>query len=501
LGKAVSVHPRAVIRTADLPPSTRLVPETTLQVLPGRTGGHVLLGGSPYTLLTLRPKATEVVSLLLAGQSLGEVAHNAAVSVDAVTNVARRLLNAGMVEPKYAGPHTYSIADVTAVIPAHNESATIGELVRALRSSGVSQVVVVDDGSIDGTGLAAQEGGAQVLRNEVPMGPAAARNRGFHNVTGSLVLFIDADTVTDPCVDWAELLIAFDDPSVAFAAPRIASQPGTSGVHRYEILRSPLDLGPRRGSVRPRSRVAYVPSAALLVRVDAFNELGGFDQALRYGEDVDLVWRAVNANFVVRYEADIVIHHRPRTSVAAFVNQRRRYGSSAAALEKRHPGFVAPLHASGWSVIVWALGLFGGPFGLLTSAVTALGTAGALEPKLKSLAQPRRIAWSLTLKGHLGVGRQLASVTWRAWLPFALLAAIVSRRSRIALALSTLFSLEEWFVKRPNIDPIRFVGFRLLDDASYCSGVWQGCIAQRSFRALMPHLSNWPGKPDESKKD
>jgi mycofactocin glycosyltransferase len=475
-----------------LPPTTRIEPEPGLQVLDGRNGNTVLLGGSPYKLLTLRPAAAAVVTQLLGGKTIGQAATQCNVSTAAAERIARRLLDNGMAEPAHQQPNQYSVADVTAVIPVKNEAESIGQLIHELTKSGIAHIVVVDDGSTDNTHAAAVAAGADVVRHDRSLGPGQARMSAMPKVTTALVLFIDADAA--PPSDWSLLIAAFDDPDVTIAAPRVASLPGTDVVSRYETTRSSLDLGIRRASVRPRSRVSYVPSAVLLVQVDALMTLDGFDPGLRYGEDVDLVWRAAGSGQVVRYEADVVAHHRPRPSLQAFVRQRMSYGSAAAPLDQRHQGLVAPLQASGWSVAVWALAVLGGPLGLVAALGTAVGTASALERKLLAIAQPRRVAWSLALRGHLGVGRQLASATWRAWLPFAMLAAVFSQRVRHALLLSAAMPIEEWLQKRPRLDPVRFTALRLLDDASYCAGVWQGCLTERTFRALLPHLANWPGK-------
>jgi mycofactocin glycosyltransferase len=489
--EAVGVRP-----VPALPDTTRLAADPALHTLPGRNGTTVLLGGSPYKLLTLRPTAAAVVSALFSGKSVSEAASEAAVSVTAAGNVARRLLDNGMAEPTFTSPHRFSVSDLTAIIPVRNEAATIAETIRSLNLLGIQRVIVVDDGSTDETGAAATSARAQVLRNDSPQGPGAARMHAISEVTTSLVLFIDADATAPNEI--STLLHAFDDPAVAMVAPRVESTPGNTVVARYEQVRSSLDLGPRRASVRPRSRVSYLPSAVLMARLDAVTELGGFDPALRYGEDVDLVWRTAAAGHVVRYEADVVAQHRPRPSLRSFCRQRFSYGSSAAPLDARHPGLVAPLQASGWSVLVWALALFGGPFGVAASVLTACGTAAALEPKLRAIEQPRSVAWSLTLRGHLGVGRQLASATWRAWLPLVAIGSLFSQRMRRTLFLAALVPVEEWITKRPSVDPASYIALRLIDDASYCAGVWKGCVVERSPRALLPYLANWPGNKKES---
>jgi mycofactocin glycosyltransferase len=499
-----------------LPDSTRIEVDSNVQVLAGKNGTTVLLGGSPYKLVTLRPAAAAVVAAFRAGSTILEASTAAGVSVGATEKLARRLLANGMAE-HHDPPHQFSIDDITAVIPALNEAGAIAKVVHSLMGVGIRRVVVVDDGSSDATGEVARSVGAEVIKHPSSLGPGAARMSGLAQVETPLVLFVDADVDVDADADadadcdaelgdtWGSALIAllasFDDPAVAISAPRVRSLAEGSWIARYELRRSSLDLGGRRASVRPMSLISYVPSAVWLARVGVIYELGGFDSGLRFGEDVDLVWRAVKAGFTVRYEADVAVAHRPRHTIRALMKQRFQYGTSAAPLHQRHPGLVAPLAASGWSVLSWALAVGGGPIGFVAGAGTALATSAALEGKLSMLESPRRVAWKTAMRGHLGLGRQLASALWRAWLPIALVASLFSRRARwTVVAAGVLPGAEQWMKDRPPIDRIRFVGLRMLDDASYCSGVWQGCWKEKQFGALRPKIMNWPGRAGENNK-
>ncbi|HXR54921.1 MAG TPA: hypothetical protein VN793_07720, partial [Acidimicrobiales bacterium] len=81
---------------------------------------------------------------------------------------------------------------------------------------------------------------------------------------------------------------------MALVAPRVVTPTGPSWLARYEAARSPLDLGPIEGKVAPGGRVSYVPSAAIVLRRAAAAQMC-FDERLEAGEDVDLVWRLVEA--------------------------------------------------------------------------------------------------------------------------------------------------------------------------------------------------------------
>ena len=57
--------------------------------------------------------------------------------------------------------------------------------------------------------------------------------------------------------------------------------------------------------------------------------------------------------------------------------------------------------------------------------------------------------------------------------------------------------LLDWADRRPPLDPARYVAARLLDDAAYSLGVWQGCLARRTVRPLLPVIGarRQPGSP------
>ena len=123
-------------------------------------------------------------------------------------------------------------------------------------------------------------------------------------------------------------------------------------------------------------------------------------------------------------------------------------------------------------------------------------SAALLHRKLTPLPKAGRVALELAVRGHLGAGRQLASATWRAWLPFALPAALVSRRARrVLIAAGIVPALVEWRSQRPPLDPLRWTALHLADDAAYCVGVWRGCIRERTTEPLCPHLSAPPTNP------
>jgi glycosyltransferase involved in cell wall biosynthesis len=105
---------------------------------------------------------------------------------------------------------------VSVILAAYDEAATIADVVAGCRAQteGVVEILVVDDGSADGTGEVALAAGARVLRLWPNGGKGAAIRHGIAHAKGELLLFLDADGQDDPR-DIPRLLAAFPDPGGA----------------------------------------------------------------------------------------------------------------------------------------------------------------------------------------------------------------------------------------------------------------------------------------------
>ncbi|GAC1317841.1 MAG: mycofactocin biosynthesis glycosyltransferase MftF [Acidimicrobiales bacterium] len=481
------------------PESTPLFPAGWSLVLDPSTrridGGRVIVGGAPLRLLRLTVEGAAAVDAWVDGCPVG--------SAGAGRRLARRLVDAGVAHPRPPANDPAAVSGrVTIVIPVRDRSAGLADTLARLGPGGPA-VLVVDDGSRPAEARAtaglATRFGARVVRREVGGGPAAARNTGWREARTELVAFVDADCQPDP--GWlAGLVPHFDDQAVAAAAPRIRSMaaPGTPRLlAAYEGARSPLDRGPGEAAVRPRGRVPFVPSAALVVRRRVLADLGGFDESWAVGEDVDLVWRLVAAGLTVRYVPQVGVAHPARRSWREWGRQRVGYGTSAAALHRRHGAAVAPLVVSRWSAAAWGLGLSGFP----VAGLAVAGVTTALLPAKLPLDHPWREAIRLALPGHGWAGRAVADAMRRVWWPVLLVAAVGSRRARRAAVVVSLPLLVEWAMDRPPVDPFRWVAIRLADDLSYGAGVWVGCARRGTLGALVPDLSDWPGptrQPEDS---
>jgi mycofactocin system glycosyltransferase len=454
-------------------------------------GSDVLFGGSPARLLRLNAAGRRALDELRAGP----------VASLAGGRLARRLTDTGLAHPR--PPAATGPADVTVVIPVRDRPAGLDRCLAALGTR--YPVIVVDDGSADpaATALACERHGARLVSRPVCGGPGPARNSGLALVTTPLVAFVDSDCEADP--EWITALAAhFTDPMVGAVAPRVRPVTGPGAAGRYLAARAPIDLGQREARIAPLTRMSYVPTAALLVRRDAIGS--GFDPTLRYGEDVDLVWRMVEAGWRVRYDPAAQVRHAEPHRWATVLARRFRYGSSAAPLARRHPGQVPPLILQAWPAAAVAALLARRP-------AAAVAAYGAGLSQLVRLLQD----WGVPARGVL---RPMADSVRQTWLgagqwsiQFALPAVALglarpggrTRRTRLGrrLALASLLAgppATAWLRTRPALDPVRFTLAYLADEAAYGAGVYRSALTERLAEPLLPRLA-WRPLPKRTPRD
>jgi mycofactocin glycosyltransferase len=443
-------------------------------------GPGVLFGGSPPRLLRLNPSEVQALEEL-GGRPVG--------SADS-GRLARRLTDAGLAHPR--PPAMQQPPEVTVVIPVRDRARGLDRCLSALGTG--YPVIVVDDGSLDPAAVVSvcESHRARLLRYPVPGGPGPARNGGLALVTTPLIAFLDSDCAAGP--GWiAGLAAHFADPMVGAVAPRVQAITSQDAVGRYLDARGPIDMGPREARVAPLTRLSFVPTAALLVRREAIG--AGFDPDIRYGEDVDLVWRLIEDGWRVRYDPSAQVRHVEPGRPGQVLARRFRYGRSAAPLARRHPGQVPPLILQAWPAVAVAALLARRP-------LIALGAYGAGICQLGWLLR----GWGVPAKGML---RPMAGSVQQTWLGAgqwgiqyalpAIAAGIVwpggrTRRTRIGrrLALASLVAgppAAAWLRGRPRLSPLRFALSYLADEAAYGAGVYRGAAAERLAGPLLPRIA------------
>ncbi|MGY0489738.1 mycofactocin biosynthesis glycosyltransferase MftF [Streptomyces sp. WG-D5] len=448
-------------------------------------GGRALLGGHPTRLLRLTPRARG----LLTGRTLR-------VSDRAGALLADRLLATGLAHPVVDALPAARARDVTYVVPVRDRADRLDRLLGSIRATTDAPVIVVDDASHAPAPVAevAARHQARLLPLTVNVGPGGARNAGLRHVGTPYVVFVDSDILLAPDTI-GTLLRHFADPAVVMAVPRISALPGADAerwLGRYEGARSSLDLGRHPAAVRTGTPVSWVPSACMLARVDALTKAGGFDAAMRVGEDVDLCWRLTADGGRIRYEPAVLAAHEHRVDLADWFRRKAVYGTGAHPLARRHPDNIAPAVLAPWSAAMllallaqrrWSL-----PAAGALAAVATVRNAG----KLRGVERPLGHAARLTALGAAAAFMQGTALLTRHWWPLTAAGCLVSRRVRRATAVAAVTDVALETLGRnaspTGLDPVRYAVARRLDDLAYGTGVWLSALRGRSTAALRPRI-------------
>jgi hypothetical protein len=251
---------------------------------------------------------------------------------------------------------------ISAIVPVFNGAAvlprSLAPLIGFLRSGAIDDLVVVDDGSTDGSARIAADLGAQVIGSGGRVGPGGARNRGAAVARGTVLWFVDADVVVHD--DAATVLAqAFGDDGMAAvfgayddapAAPDFLSQ-YRNLVHRHHHVEA-----------GPAAETFWAGCGA--VRASAFAAVGGFDAA-RYPrpsiEDVELGLRLREHGFAIRIEPLLQAKHLKAWRLANMVRTDvvdRALPWTRLMLERRIPAVLNTRPAEqGRAALAWLLAL------------------------------------------------------------------------------------------------------------------------------------------------
>ena len=199
--------------------------------------------------------------------------------------------------------------DLTVIVPAYNEAASIADTVRSIQaqSVGIREILVVDDCSTDNTGDLARACGAIVLRPPFNTGSkAGAQNFALRSVRTEFAMAIDADTTLAPDAI-EQLLSAFNNPKVAaacgFVIPRHVHSIWERGRFVEYLLAftfyKPIQDYYQKPLISSGCFSAY--------RTAMLRDTGGWSNRT-LAEDVDLTWRFYAQGHQVRFIPEAVCY-------------------------------------------------------------------------------------------------------------------------------------------------------------------------------------------------
>ena len=216
---------------------------------------------------------------------------------------------------------------VSVVIPAYNAEAVLPAQLRALSRQtyrGRWEVVIADNGSSDRTRQVAESHREQlpsliVVDASTTRGPSHARNIGARTASGDLLLFCDADDLVHE--GWVAAMVTASSDAHLLAGPITP----TRNPEEDEARPLPVD------KAAPEYRfLPWNTSGNLAVRRVVFDQVGGFDENRRIGEDVEFCWRVQLAGYRFRFV--------PNAHVTYRLDSLRRVASRQYAFGKAAPG-------------------------------------------------------------------------------------------------------------------------------------------------------------------
>ncbi len=254
------------------------------------------------------------------------------------------------------------------IIPAYNAQKTLPECLVACLGQNYPdfEVIVVDDGSTDGTSAVAQQFETVLYHRQTNGGPSSARNTGARLASGEILVYTDADCV--PHADWLKRLAGgFEEGIVAVGGTYAIANPSSrlARVVQAEIAARHRQFG---------SEVDFLGSFNVAYRREAFEAAGGFDESYRQasGEDNDLAYRLADFGGRLAFTPTAIVAHYHPERLLPYLRTQARHGFWRVKLYREHPKRAAGDQYAGWP------NLIAPPLGIqLPFLIPALLAAGA----------------------------------------------------------------------------------------------------------------------------
>lgn len=221
---------------------------------------------------------------------------------------------------------------VSVIVPAHNEEGSIGRIVEAVlrqASPGLAvEVIVVDDGSTDGTANRARDAGARVIVLSTDAGgnPAAARNRGAAVANGDPLVFLDADCM--PAPGWLAAILAAHDRGATIVGGALDLPRGLSATARCDYYCGWYLIHSRR----PAGYVPHHPPPNLSVRRALFLSTMGFTERQPFSyTNEERHWQAElrRAGHRIWFEPRALVFHENRPGFLNLLKRNYRWAYTA----------------------------------------------------------------------------------------------------------------------------------------------------------------------------
>jgi GT2 family glycosyltransferase len=243
-------------------------------------------------------------------------------------------------------PHDMPLPRISVVVCSYNAEPTLRDCFEGLRQLDYPdyEVIVVDDGSSDGTAAITGDYGFRLIRTE-NRGLSNARNTGMEAATGEIIAYLDSDARPDP--SWLSYLAHtfLTTKHAAVGGPNL-SPPG-DGEWAEGVANAP---GAPIHVLLSDSEAEHIPGCNMSIRKNSLQAIGGFDPQFRVaGDDVDVCWRLHQRGWTLGFNPAAFVWHHSRNSIRAYWKQQVGYGKAEALLQRKWPEKYNPAGHIRWT--------------------------------------------------------------------------------------------------------------------------------------------------------
>jgi N-acetylglucosaminyl-diphospho-decaprenol L-rhamnosyltransferase len=249
--------------------------------------------------------------------------------------------------------------------------------------------------------------GARLIQSEDNLGFAAGNNRAAQEAKSPYLILLNPDAF--PEADWLARLIALADQhpwAAAIGSTQLRADAdnvfdGTGDVMLASGLPYRSNYGKPRGETPPLGETFAACGAAMLVRREAFETVGGFDERyFCFVEDVDLCFRLRLRGHKVLQSPLAIVHHvggastGSRSSFARFLGARNRFWTYVKCMPSLLFWPLLPAHLA-LSAFACTLNVFsGGGFTAWRGLLAGIGSVGAIWRSRREIQRARRVSWT-----------------------------------------------------------------------------------------------------------
>jgi GT2 family glycosyltransferase len=283
---------------------------------------------------------------------------------------------------------------ISVIIPACNSEKTIAKCLSAIleQTRKPDEIIVIDDGSKDGTKNVIKSFKNIFLLEQEHKGPAAARNLGAKKAKGGILLFTDADCV--PAKTWvAEMAKPFENKEIAGVQGKYKTD--QRGLMAKFVQ---LEIEDRYDRMRKREYIDFIGSYSAGYRKDVFLQQGGFDESfsMASGEDPDISFKLSKAGHKMVFSENAVVYHNHVNSLGAYIRQKFWRAYWRILLYRKHPDKVVgesytpqtlkiQIFLSGALFLSFVLSLFLSQVWILSLAMISLLLISTIPLALKNI--------------------------------------------------------------------------------------------------------------------